>query len=180
MKLILILGNFFILLVCCSPQENLSKIEILPLHPYEESPLDNHHFKNETYIAKYYFIRNAFLATDGLSFKLDSFIVTSLEMDKTDFDEYGGYYLYFYRESDNINVNFRQNLDGLFTNPLSSFQKDLLFRYEWSGKKFKGCQYYRKGKVFKTLYGKKGDLFKQTYFPKPGDNRPIRIKEVEE
>jgi len=114
-----------------------------------------------------------------MSKKTDLFITESLKSDSADFIEYSEYYIDIYRESKNINDNYRQQIDGIFSNLLSEHDEDLLFRYEWSGKKFKRCQYYKNGKVFKTVYGKGDGLFKQSFLPPKESSRKIEIKEVQ-
>ena len=148
---------------CCQNNE-LSQIKILPLHPYSASPSDydkNTNLKHE-YIAKYYFVHGAYKATDELSSTVDTFIISSLKKDDRDFNKYGGYYFYLYKETDELNINFRQQADGIFTNTLDGHEDDLLFRYRWEDQQFIICDYYQNGKIIKTVYGKRGALFKQS------------------
>lgn len=153
----------------------------MPLHPYTESPCryDSVRPKSKCYIIKYYYAKGICKATDEMSKKTDLFITESLKSDSADFIEYSEYYIDIYRESKNINDNYRQQIDGIFSNLLSEHDEDLLFRYEWSGKKFKRCQYYKNGKVFKTVYGKGDGLFKQSFLPPKESSRKIEIKEVQ-
>ena len=68
-----------------------------------------------------------------------------------DFSEYGSYMIRFYKESNEINQDFRENIDGIISNSLSDHDEDLLFEYGWEHKEFSGCKFYEQGKVKKTV-----------------------------
>lgn len=160
----------------------MSKIKISLLHPYSSSPTDydKNTMPQKSFVVKFYFIQGACNATDELSNTVDTFIIASLKIDNKDFNKYGGYYIYFYKKTDKINENFREEVNGFLSNTLDEYTDDLLFRYEWSDKKFKGCYFYRKGKIIKTVWSKKGDLFKQTFFPPKGYTNKVEVKEITE
>jgi hypothetical protein len=167
----------FGLLSCC---HNAAQISIKPLHPYSASPY--YHKQNETkkqnYINKYFFIEGACKSTVSLSKQVDSFLISYIKGD-TDFVDYGDYYVDFYRRTKEINENFREVTDGMIShNTLDEHDEDLLYRYMWSDKDFMGCEYYKNGKVIKTVYDKGGDIFKRNpALPLPDTGRVI-IKEV--
>lgn len=143
---------------CC--QNNKFDIKILPLHPYKASPTDYDHSdtKEKSYINKFFFIRGACVATDELSKRVDSFVLASLK-DDSDFIKYGGYYIDFFKESNELNENYRQG-NGTDETPSKHISEDLIFSYHWSNKKFTGCDFYKNGKVIKTIYNNNGDVFK--------------------
>ena len=76
-----------------------------------------------------------------------------------DYDTYGGYQMYFFRETNELNANYRNT--GTDDTPDSHIDEDLLLKYVWSHKEFRGCQLYEKGKVIKTVFDNKNILFKQ-------------------
>lgn len=171
----------FYLISCCQNKQ-MTEIKIMPLHPYSASPTDYEKTTpaEESFVAKFYFIQGACEATDQLSNGVDSFLSESLRKDEKDFDRYGGYYIYFYRQTKDINKNFRQQIDGIFSNSLDAYTKDLLFEYEWSYKKFSGCYFYKNGKIIKTVRNKKGDLFKRTLFHPKGYTDKMEVGEIPE
>lgn len=180
--IIFLLYSVFAVVMSCCQNTEISKIKIMPLHPYSASPTDydKKTTPKKSFIAKFYFIEGACEATDELSYRIDSFIIESLRKDNKDFNRYGGYYIYFYRQSKDIDKDFRQQIDGIFSNSLDAYTKDLLFEYEWSYKKFSGCYYYKNGKIIKTVLGKKGNLFKQTFSPSKEYTNKVEVEEIPE
>lgn len=181
MRNIMFLTSFvFTSVMSCCQSEIMSKIKIIPLHPYSSSPTnyDKNTTAEKSFVVKFYFIEGACKATDELSNMVDAFIIESIKKDEKDFNKYGGYYIYFYRGSKNINEHFREQVDGIFSNTLDEYNYDLLFRYEWNGRSFKGCSYYRNGKIFKTIWGKNENLFRQTFFPPKGYNNKVQVEEI--
>lgn len=161
--IILLTLSIHITFTSCCQNQDMSKIKILPLHPYSSSPTDydSTATKSKNFVVKFYFIEGACKSTDELSERVDMFITESLKKDNSDFMEYGGYYIYFYQETNHINKDFKESIDGMISSDiLDEYSDDLLFRYEWSDKKFVACDYYKNGKVVNTLYRKKGVIFK--------------------
>lgn len=158
-KSTIFLGVLFVIFSACCQNKSATQLIILPLHPYVASPIDydSTQKKDRSFIVKYYFIKGVYEATDELSSKIDSFIIQSLKADNDDYMAYGGYSMYFFKESSQINSNYRYT--GTDDNP-ENHTEDLLFIYSWSAKKFTGCNYYKNGKPVKTIYRKSGDLFK--------------------
>ncbi len=162
---------------------DVSKIKILPLHPYSSSPsfYDSTSLPKNNFIDKYYFIQGAYKATDELSDIVDAFIISFVKNDSVDFNKYGGYYIFLYKETSQINKSFREKIDGVFTNTLDDHKDDLLFRYKWENQKFISCEYYQNGKVIKILYSKKAALFKQSLSPsliQEFEKQKVTVKDV--
>jgi hypothetical protein len=168
------------ILSSCCQNTDTSKIKIKPLHPYSASPY--YHKQNETkdknFILKYFFIEGACKATDKLSNQVDSFITKYVQSD-TDFVEFGAYYLYFYKRTKAINENFREVTDGMIShNLLDEYDNDLLFEYTFGHKYFRECNYYKGGKIVKTVYDKESGVLKRNpTLPLPGTGEII-IKDL--
>ncbi len=133
-----------------------SGISIKPLHPYSSSPYyyQTDDIKDKEYVIKYFFIEGANKATDDLAELVDQFVVNKISSD-SDFVDFGGYYMDFYKKTNIINEKFREQTDGIVSNNLlNDHTGDLLFRYTWAGKEFLGCEYFKNGKIIKTEYDK--------------------------
>lgn len=157
-----------------------TRIIIKPLHPYSASPY--YYKKNETkgknYIIKYFFIEGACKATDKVSEQVDSFVIKVIRTD-TDFIDFGGYYLLFYRKTKVINENFREQINGMISyNLLDEYDNDLLFEYAWSDRNFMGCKYYKDGKVVKKIFDKGRNFLKRNpTLPLP-DTEKVNLRDM--
>jgi len=144
----------------CNQYKSAADMEILPLHPYQASNTDYNAdiSKSHTFIVKFYFIRGATDATDKLSEKVDSFLRKELKKDSINFNDYGSYIVRIFRESSKINQDYRENVDGIFSDMLGSHEDDLLFEYEWERKEFTGRKFYKNGKMIKKTSNEKVKL----------------------
>ena len=161
---------------------NIASIKIKPLHPFSSSPHDYNpsERKNKSYIIKFYFIEGATQVNDVLSKQVDSFILKHIKSD-TDFVHFGGYNLRFYRKTKIINEDFREQIDGMINYCLlDEYDKDLLFEYLWSDKDFMGCNFYKDGKIVKTIYDKGQDILKRNPALPLFDTGKVNIKEKTE
>jgi hypothetical protein len=173
LKIIVLFGS----LSCC---RDSTQINIKPLHPYSASPyyFKQNETKKQNYIVKYFFIEGVNKSTDNLSKQIDVFLINYIKSD-TDFVNYGGYYVVFFKSTKEINENFSETIDGMISHKtLDEHDKDLLYRYMWLDKVFMGCEYYKNGKVVKTVYDKDSDIFKRNSILPLPDTEGIIIKEV--
>lgn len=140
--------------------QDTSKIQIYPLYPYSASPTDYDSTteRARNFIVKYYFIRGATKATDDLSQKVDSFLMVPVLKDSSNFNSYGSYLVYVFKESDKTNENYRNR--GTDDTPDSHIDDDLMYIYEWRARKFYGCDFYKNGQVIKTIDKKLQLIFK--------------------
>ncbi len=142
---------------CC---RNKGQIEIKPLHPYSSPNYEDSIDKAKYSVIKFYFIKGACVATDDLSGLVDSFLIKSVSNDSIDFLSYGYCSIYFYRESNRINENYRERPDGMISYDILSRDDDeLLFIYEWRHGSFKECSFHRNGKKIRTETSKEGSVF---------------------
>lgn len=170
--------NMLFIASCQSSEKN--QIIIKPLSPYTASPanFNTNERKNTSFIVKYYFIEGASKATDKLSQQVNSFIIKRIQHD-SDFANYGGYHLLFYKKTKVLNENFKEVIDGMISNnSLDSHQNELLFEYTWSGKDFIECNYYRNGKIIKTTHFKNSSVFKSDPSTFVNDSSKVTIKDI--
>jgi len=160
--------------------QDTSRIKINPLHPYSSSPYysNPNEKKGKSFVFKYFFIEGATKVTDALSKQVDSFVIKTIKGD-SDFNDFGGYHIVFYRKSKNINENFREQIDGMLSfNLLEEYQEDLLYEYIWADKNFLECDYYKGGKIVKTDYDKGTAILKRNPAIPIADTSKITIKDI--
>jgi len=158
-----------------------SDFKIKPLHPYSASPFDYDSTveKKRNFIEKYFFISNI-KSNQGLMDSVDSFVAQLYDKSKIEIEEYGRFSINFYRETEVINENFRQEIDGMISyNLLENYKDDLLFTYVWIDGEFFGCNLLKNGKVIETRFPQNSNAFKShRKLSIPVDSIAVQIEKV--
>ena len=158
---VLYISLFITLLMSCFGKGTKQPIEVFPLHPYSASPTDYDPSTNKqnTFIEKYFFVDGAKSLGSNLADTINIFVRQYLESNRTDFEMYGGYSMYFFRKTDQLNSNYRNR--GTDDTPSSHIEEDLLLKYEWSDQKFDSCSVYKNGELIKAVFISNEILFKK-------------------